>query len=356
MKSKKQKTPKTHLKKYAGGGTTNYNEFGYNPEQSTGTSNIYNDKRSSKISSDQYAQAGAAIGAGGIQAYQGYSDPYANDLQKTRSIQAGADTAKTGVATAINPLLGIAVGAVTKIGSGIQSNVDRTDANGNIINKGDSKFGEVVGGFASPSNSLIGIYTDPNATTGQKVAGALTGGLSDMFTNRHKNQVESNAKKNLFAGGGMNMQPNAIPQYPNGGKIPNLKPRDFKAEKAHYEEQTRGANQADGSGISSAELAYRYSKLIDPTGATSAVEIGKNFYNGNPQDPIDYLGLVKIPFVSQGMKPLSKLAKQGNKASVLINTITKTNDVAEAFRAGGMMGDGYIHAPEMGGYFRKKSR
>ena len=59
----------------------------------------------------------------------------------------------------------------------------------------------------------------------------------------------------VFAMGGMNNIPNAIPQYPNGGTMPRLKPRNFAAEKANYEEATRGANQGDGSGISSAELA-----------------------------------------------------------------------------------------------------
>jgi len=219
---KSKKIPKT-LPKYFNGAL---HEDAHSNQQS-GTQNIYNQGRESKISSSQYTQAGTAIAAGGVQAFQGYNDPYANDLQKTRSIQAGVDTAKVGVATAINPLLGAGVGAVTKIGSGVQDNVDRTDANGNIINKNDSKIGEIAGGFLSPSNSLIGIYSDPNATTGQKVAGALTGGLSDMFTNRHKKQVESNAKANLnqnqFAFGGTNMQPNAEIESeenvvaPNGG-------------------------------------------------------------------------------------------------------------------------------------------
>lgn len=111
-----------------------------------------------------------------------------------------------------------------------------------------------------------------------------------------------------------------------------LKPRDFKAEKANYETQTRGANQMDGSGISSAELAYKYSKLIDPTGVTSAVEIGKNFYNGNAQDPFDYLGLVRIPYIQQGMKQLPKLTKQVNKLSLINNVVSKSHDLEEAYK------------------------
>lgn len=212
---KKSKYNSKKLPKYEGGGS-NFNEFGYNTEdQGQGTSNIYNQKRGSNISSNQYNQAATAIGAGAIQAYVGYTNPYSNDLQKTRSLQSGADTAEIGVAGAVNPILGTAVGAVKKIGNGVQNQVDRTDANGNLINRNDSKVGEVAGGFLDPANSLIGIYSDPKATTGEKVAGALTGGLSDMFTNRHRNQVESNAKNSMFGFGGM--------KFPNGGvnMLPN---------------------------------------------------------------------------------------------------------------------------------------
>jgi hypothetical protein len=117
--------------------------------------------------------------------------------------------------------------------------------------------------------------------------------------------------------------------------LASFKPRDFAAEKANYETQTRGANQADGSGISSAEMAYKYAKLISPpnlAGATvSAIEIGKNAYNGEKQDPLDYLGLLKIPYVKEGMKQLPKLTKQINKLYLTNNTIGKANDVVESY-------------------------
>lgn len=197
---------KSRLPKYNSGGTTDF----YNTKRQE-------DIDSNGLTTDQYNQIAGSIAQGGVQAYAGYSNPDLNDLEKTRAIQAGADSAKTGIASAFNPMLGAAVGAVTKIGSGVQSNVDRTDANGNIINRRDSKVGEIAGGLLSPSNSLIGIFTDPNATTGEKIAGIATGGISDMFTNRHRRQVESNAKKGLFANGGMNMLYNAEGDPINNG-------------------------------------------------------------------------------------------------------------------------------------------
>ena len=224
------------------------------------------------------------------------------------------------------------------------------DAQGNPIDPNMQTAKQAIGNLGAVGVAATDLMNDnkKNLPTTTITRTGSAPNPSNLYTNQYSPEWNS-LNNNSAEGTGVlpNQDPNIQTsryggiKYPNGGKIPKLKPRDFKAEKAHYEEQTRGANQADGSGISSAELAYRYSKLIDPTGATSAVEIGKNFYNGNPQDPIDYLGLVRVPFVSQGMKPLSKLAKQGNKASVLINTITKTNDVAESFRAGGMMGDKY---------------
>lgn len=114
--------------------------------------------------------------------------------------------------------------------------------------------------------------------------------------------------------------------------LSSLSPRDFKAEKANYETQTRGANQMDGSGISSAELAYKYAKLIDPSGITSVTEIAKNAYNKDKQDPFDYLGLIRIPYVQQGMKVLPKLTKQVNKLSLINNVVTKSHDLEEAYK------------------------
>lgn len=138
-------------------------------------------------------------------------------------------------------------------------------------------------------------------------------------------------------------------KFGNGGEVPffkkesdkivaqekmlaTLKPRDFKAEKANYETQTRGANQADGSGISSAELAYKYAKLIDPSVITSVTEIAKNAYNKDKQDPFDYLGLIRIPYVQQGMKVLPKLTKQINKLSLINTVVTKSHDLEEAYK------------------------
>lgn len=390
MKKSNKKIPKTHLPKFtAGGGTTrtlaNGNQVSDARSSTEGTQNIYNDKRSSKLGIGDYANyATAAVNLG--------TGLYNNqNLQGAAKDQANANTINStvdAVAGSATPWYGYAKTA-SGIGKSLTSPTSVTDpTTGKTVTQSSNRTNQAFSDTFTPMHETT-INKASEGDWGGAALNTITGGVwntMDNYLNGTNQKEFDKAKANeatynqeqtdlankqnaaaqqqqsdyinsaiqsglanqqpqssyvQYAMGGMKMQPNAIPQYPNGGKIPKLKPRDFKAEKAHYEEQTRGANQADGSGISSAELAYRYSKLIDPTGATSAVEIGKNFYNGNPQDPIDYLGLVRVPFVSQGMKPLSKLAKQGNKASVLINTITKTNDVAESFRAGGMMGDKY---------------
>lgn len=126
-----------------------------------------------------------------------------------------------------------------------------------------------------------------------------------------------------------------IQKFGDGGKMPKLIPRNFAKEKANYEEQTRGANQMDGTGISSAELAYKYAKLISPPNlagaAISGIEIGKNIYNNDKQDPIDYLGLLRIPYVKEGMKQIPKLSKQLNKLYLMNTVVGKSNDIAESY-------------------------
>jgi hypothetical protein len=91
----------------------------------------------------------------------------------------------------------------------------------------------------------------------------------------------------------------------------------------------------DGSGISSAELAYKYAKLISPPNlagaAISGIEIGKNIYNNDKQDPIDYLGLLRIPYVKEGMKQIPKLSKQLNKLYLINTTVGKSNDIVESY-------------------------
>jgi len=350
----------------------------------SGTQNIYNEKRGSNISAgqiNQYAQMGQAVAQGGMQAYQTSQTPGLSEYEKNQQYGESIKSAEQGVVSAINPIFGMIHSGVTAATAPLTAKATQTDEQGNLKNKNFAKADIIGQGFADPmamiptmiSNKFSmkkyinsvednakgkiaaqkaqeDAYAQQQAAYQQQqndyINNAIQAGMAS-----YQNQPQGTSIK--YPHGGMNNIPNTIPQYPTGGTMPRLKPRNFAAEKANYEEATRGANQGDGSGISSAELAYKYSKLIDPTGATSAVEIGKNFYTGNPQDPIDYLGLIRIPFVKQGMKPLSKLAKQGNKASVLNNIITKSNDVAESFSYGGVSQSDVIHAPEMGGYFRK---
>lgn len=336
MKKSNKKTPKSHLPKYERGGTgragadttrTMYsgsedavmgNSIYQAPAQSgNSTDSVYNQGRQSKISAGQYAQAGSAIVGGGIQGYEAYSNPQANSLQKTRGLQSGVDSAEIGVAGAINPVLGMAVGAAKQIGSKAQTQLDKTDVNGNIINKSGSKAGEVVGGFMDPANSLIGIYSDPNATGGEKVAGALTGGLSDMFTNRHKNQVESSAKSNMFAGGGMNIQPNAEGNPTNNGNTgvnnPNLTPEMINYILNNMKKDMKYKRTIE-------DIPMKYKKEIKPLHSQTSFK----------------KTLTDLPY---------------NMQSIPVNLHQENPEPELKFGNGGI-----IHAPEMGGYFRKKNR
>ena len=91
--------------------------------------------------------------------------------------------------------------------------------------------------------------------------------------------------------------------------LASLKPRDFAAEKANYETQTRGANQMDGSGISSAEMAYRAIKLADPTFVSNVAEVSKDAFMGNEQNGLNIFGAIPIPYIG-GIGKMAKVARK----------------------------------------------
>jgi len=131
----------------------------------------------------------------------------------------------------------------------------------------------------------------------------------------------------------------------DGGKIkkemPKLKPVDFKKLKANYEEQTRGGNQMDGSGISAAEMAYRATKLADPTPITNVSEIAKDAFVGDEQNLLNAAGLIPIPYTKAGIKAISKLSKKFNKLNVYGHAVDKGSDFVSEFSNGGTIkGDG----------------
>lgn len=66
---KSKKIPKTHLPKFAPGGTMNFDEFGQpiQDQKASGTQNIYNQNRGSKINAGQYAGLASTIGMGASQ-------------------------------------------------------------------------------------------------------------------------------------------------------------------------------------------------------------------------------------------------------------------------------------------------
>ncbi len=111
----------------------------------------------------------------------------------------------------------------------------------------------------------------------------------------------------------------------------SIKPKNFAEEKANYETQTRGANQMDGSGIHSAEMAWRAIKLADPTFVSNAAEVVKDFYMGNKQNPLNMAGAIPIPY----LKGASKLAKSVRKYYMLdkVGDITnKGQDFLQEFK------------------------
>lgn len=227
-------------------------------------------------SARQYSTAATGLVQGGTQAYMASQDPGLNSMQKTRGIQNGVDTAEIGVATAINPFLGTAAGLVKKGGAAAQGYLDKIDSQGNISKPGMSKAGEVVGGVLDPAQSLTAIFTDPKATTGQKVAGALTGGYSDMFTNRHKNQVESSAKADIAAQAEQQKQQDAYNQQVQQNQ-------NQQNEMYNYFKNQQGVQTARNGGI------FRRGGMYASGGEANAQLENSEMYNipGGPIGSVD---------------------------------------------------------------------
>jgi hypothetical protein len=127
--------------------------------------------------------------------------------------------------------------------------------------------------------------------------------------------------------------------------LKSLKPTDFKTQKANYEEATRGANQMDGSGRSSAEMAYRAAKLADPTFVSNVAEVIKDAYMGNEQNGLNIFGAIPVPYV-KGMGKIAKAARKWyyyDKAGDLTNKgLDIVQEYIQEYKYGGVQrfGDG----------------
>lgn len=115
--------------------------------------------------------------------------------------------------------------------------------------------------------------------------------------------------------------------------LPKLPPIDWEARKAMYDEATRGVSQDyGGTTKTSAEVAYNFMKLMDFSPITSISDIAIDYYQGNKQDPLNYINLLPIPYLKQG----TKAAQQIKRVNTFLKAADKTADVATAgYKEGG---------------------
>lgn len=223
MKNKK-KTPKT-LSKFAPGGTTNFNEFG-DPNQNSGTQNIYNKGRNSKINAGQYAGLASTIGAGASQmamnnnSLQGEEKTYANN----QVMQNTAD----GVITQM-PGFGQYYG-VMKGASDLGKSMLAKDQYGNYKTGVDKASNEIM--TADHSAMINDIFNKNYTALGLDSMGV--GKFARMFSDVTGNSQKTDGgwgKFNKFVGitpdkkefpnGGISMQPNAEIEKQENAVTPN---------------------------------------------------------------------------------------------------------------------------------------
>ena len=232
MKKSNKKTPKSHkLPKFAPGGTMNFDEGNYDSASSgnTATQNIYNDKRSSKISAGQYAQYGQA--AMGLGTQLAANKSLTGEYKQEANNKAISGTVDSTLATA-TPWYGYA-----KAGSDMGRSMVQRDETGAPVGKMNKQLDAVMKpqhqmaiddatkgnyGLAAAEMLMPGIgYESRSNSLG------MGDGINKMFNSNNSSNYQ-------YPNGGINMQPNAIPQYPNGGTMP----REFANSEVEKQENT----------------------------------------------------------------------------------------------------------------------
>ena len=132
------------------------------------------------LSGGQYAQMGTAIAGGATQTYNNFKDPNASMRTKSESL----DGTVQGVAGAINPIVGAAIGVGNMIGKPIRTKLERTDAQGNLENKKGAQAGAIVGSLFDPVKAIT-------------TRASYEGGWKDFSGKGYVNALESEAKQNI---------------------------------------------------------------------------------------------------------------------------------------------------------------
>lgn len=110
------------------------------------------------------------------------------------------NTGKQGISMV--PGIGTVVGGLMnvsdQIGDPIRRDAERTDEYGNLVNRNKATTGYVAGTLTNPYKSFSSTLTDKNASSGQKIANALTGGISNVFwVGKYADNLEKNAKDKI---------------------------------------------------------------------------------------------------------------------------------------------------------------
>lgn len=131
------------------------------------------------------------------------------------------------------PVFGQAIAGIAGIGDAIgkpiKNSVERMDANGNLENRNASTIGHTAGVLFNPYKTLSRTMTDKSASTGQKWAAGLTGGVSDVFfAKKYNDDLEKNAKAEIAYNQTIEDQQNqmyarkgGMMKCADGGMLPN---------------------------------------------------------------------------------------------------------------------------------------
>lgn len=300
---------------------TQFAKGGYLPMFADGGFDPYvEQQKSSTPTIANYGTAAVTAGTGIANASQVVNSPGASLRQKSESM----DKTTVGVASAINPYVGMAIAGGEALGGSIRTGLEKTDSQGNLQNKGGAQAGAIIGSLFDPVKAITtrasykGGWTD---WTGKGYVDALENESKQAYAAAHPTQSATNLPGY-----------NGTPLYGNGGPLDVVSINGPRHEGGGVPMMTSGGPiEAEGGETKQANYIYS-DRLKDP-------KTGKTFADVSKVVEKRYKGRE------------DKIATESKQRE--LDMLKATNDTVREAKEAKEIGNAYKTLMKFGGYLPK---